>query len=294
MHASASLSPRARGARLFPLPHSSSTPAILYVMNPLPTSTLSLEQKIWRYMDLTRFVLTLTHQTLFFPCLTQLDDPYEGYMPRSHAEAFSKIYEKTFFGPLANLRPAFEAKSAEHARALDQIIADGRKRISYRENRGWFGVNCWHANDYESEAMWKLYSALGSGVAIESTVERLRDVLAPTSGINIDRVRYENFDSAEIVKGFSSCFLMLKRPSFAHEQEVRATIHLTEQGKGVEVPCNLGRLIVRVHVAPSAPSIFYKAVEELCCGSVHNQRFQVSPSRLLDPPDYDLASPQNA
>jgi hypothetical protein len=82
-------------------------------MNPLPTSTLSLEQKIWRYMDLTRFVLTLTRQTLFFPCLTQLDDPYEGYMPRSHAEAFSETYEKTFFNPLATVHVVERLSAAQ-------------------------------------------------------------------------------------------------------------------------------------------------------------------------------------
>jgi len=259
-------------------------------MNPLPTPTLSLDQKIWRYMDLTRLVLLLTRRTLYFSSLTQLGDPYEGYFPRSHVEAFAAVFENNFFGPMAALRPAFEAKSSEHARALDEIMATARQEISFDRNRGKFGVNCWHANDVESEAMWKLYSALGSGVAVESTVERLRDVLTPTSGINIDRVRYEDFDPGQIIKGYSSYFLMLKRPSFAHEREVRATILLPEEGKGLEVPCDLQKLIVRVHVAPGAPAMFVGAVTELCSGVVHGQKFEVLPSKLLDPPDYDIAS----
>ena len=60
-------------------------------MNPLPTSELSLEQKIWRYMDLTRFLLLLARGSLFFASLSQLDDPYEGYMPRD-------VYKRQVWG----------------------------------------------------------------------------------------------------------------------------------------------------------------------------------------------------
>jgi hypothetical protein len=73
-------------------------------------------------------------------------------------------------------------------------------------------------------------------------------------------VRYEDFDPGQIVKGFSSYFLMLKRPSFAHEREVRATILLPEEEKSSEVPCDMEKPIVRVHVAPGAPAMFLGAV----------------------------------
>jgi len=116
-------------------------------------------------------------------------------------------------------------------------------------------------------------------------------VLTPTEGTNIGRVRYEDFDSAEIVKGYSSYFLMSKRPAFAHEHEVRATISLPEPGKGVEVSCDLNRLISRVYVAPGAPAIFTEVVSQLCSGIIHGQQFSVVKSSLNDSPDYDIMMP---
>jgi hypothetical protein len=50
------------------------------------------------------------------------------------------------------------------------------------------------------------------------------------------------------------------------------------------------KLIVRVHVAPGAPAMFLGAVTGLCSGVIHGQKFEVLPSKLLDPPDYDIAS----
>ena len=257
-------------------------------MNTLPTDSLALEQKIWRYMDLNKFVLLLTRQALYFPCLTELDDPYEGYMPKSHAKAMAEVLEKTYFGPHRALRPHFEAQSEAQAVILDEIAEQVRQKISYREMRRNFAVNCWHANDKESEAMWKIYSAFGSGIAIESTVERLRDVLLPYSGVNINRVQYEDFDTAQIEKGRTAYFLLSKRPSFEYEHEVRATCKLDTPDKGIELKCDLTKLIVRVYVSPSASPVFLQSIQELCSGLVHGLRLEVVPSQVFAEPTYDL------
>lgn len=237
-------------------------------------------------MDLTRLVLLLMNRALYFAPLSELDDPYEGYLPRRDTEALSR----PLLGDLAFVRQVIEGASQGERSHIEKRLSEFWRAMSFRRTRSGCGVNCWHANDYESEAMWKLYSALGSGVAIESTVGRLKEVLADPGlaclGIEIQQVRYRDFDTAQAAEG-SGSFQMYKRPSFEHEQEVRAFLHLPCSG-GFEVPCDLGKLIVRVHVSPSAPAIFCSAVQQLCSGLVHAQRFEVSRSRLYEPPDYDL------
>jgi hypothetical protein len=48
--------------------------------------------KIWRYVDLAKFVHMLATGTLYFPCATtELKDPYEGWLPRSHIKALMQI-----------------------------------------------------------------------------------------------------------------------------------------------------------------------------------------------------------
>jgi hypothetical protein len=109
-------------------------------MNPLPTAELSLDQRIWRYMDLTRFVLLLTRGSLFFASLSQLDDPYEGYMPRSHVKAWSEILGK-HFQDIARLKAEVAASGRTGvAKAFDKIDADLRENMTFRGIGAMFGV----------------------------------------------------------------------------------------------------------------------------------------------------------
>ena len=259
-------------------------------MNSLPTPDLPLEQRIWRYVDLTKFILMLMQRTIYFAPLSELEDPYEGYLPRCDAEAFSKILRENFFSRLPSFKAQAKAQGRNLDGAFDRIETDARMKLSMKEIRRSFGVSCWHANEYESEAMWKLYSALGCGVAIESTVEQLRDVLDSTPGVTIGRIQYKDFDRATMVKGAPPHILMCKRPSFSHEREVRAMMPLPQAGEGRPVSCRLERLVTCIHVSPKASLVFHKTVEELCSGVIHNQVFRVARSQLLTQPDYDITS----
>ncbi len=53
-------------------------------------------------------------------------------------------------------------------------------------------VNCWHRNKLESIAMWKLYTHGNDGVAIQSTVRRLKDSIeaSPRRNFVIGSVNY--------------------------------------------------------------------------------------------------------
>lgn len=50
-------------------------------------------------------------------------------------------------------------------------------------------ISCWHCNDFESEAMWKLYSVnVCNAVAIEPTYQRLYHALGEDPHIDIGKV----------------------------------------------------------------------------------------------------------
>jgi len=88
-------------------------------------------------------------------------------------------------------------------------------------------ASCWHMNNGESEAMWRLYCPTNSGVALQTTYERL-DRSLPTQGVFLGKVSYVDYhDEAgateESIPNALSA-LMHKRSAFAHEQEVRAVI----------------------------------------------------------------------
>src|SRR5688572_10391405 len=119
--------------------------------------------RIWRYIDLPRFVHLLETRRLYFPRLDQLDDPFEGSLSKAEYENWKEIAEK---GERDGTIPA-EWKG----KYMDVLLANAR-----RARRAIY-VNCWHANAGESEAMWKLYSRGGPGIAIQSTYDRLVHVL---------------------------------------------------------------------------------------------------------------------
>ena len=96
-----------------------------------------LNIKIWRYMDLTQFVSMLEERGLLFTRADLLDDKFEGTMSR----------------PLWDFLERRSADPEQHAGLL-------------RLTKGWTFVNCWHMNESESLAMWKLYAATGDSICI--------------------------------------------------------------------------------------------------------------------------------
>lgn len=247
---------------------------------------LTGETKIWRYMDLGKLVCLLSDEALYFACLADLvtDDPYEAVYPKSHLEAVERMLQE-HLDTLASLRAAIPLEGQDTLNKGIANLVETVKSAPLTVARG-FGVSCWHQNDDESAAMWRLYSDSGKGIAIESTVKKLRCSLGDTKGLIFDQVRYIDFHEDPIEKGHRHYSGFQKRNSFAHEREFRATIRLKQDGEGVSVPCDLQELITAIWVSPRAPSYMICAVQALCAGSVKPILKPVLASQLLSAPEY--------
>jgi Protein of unknown function (DUF2971) len=204
--------------------------------------------KIWRYVDLAKFVSMVATGTLYFPCATTelTDDPYEGWLPRSHIKALTEKLMRDYLEGMKQTRDAMQ--SGRHRASFDAEITHPQQKFDVQELlrkvSSKFGVSCWHINEGESAAMWQLYAAAGKGIAIESTRARLEGALQG-GGIEVAQVRYMDFDTAESEKDHEPYLyaLFTKRKSFAHEQELRAMIPLSRPGIGTAVPCDMDALI---------------------------------------------------
>jgi hypothetical protein len=102
-------------------------------------------------------------------------------------------------------------------------------------------VSCWHENERESVAMWRLYVSGREGVAIKTTVGRLARVLSAGRELKIGRVVYRDINPPDDAGVFATVFdgasnrwgeiLNVERPLFRknrgyeHEREVRAVIY---------------------------------------------------------------------
>jgi hypothetical protein len=235
-------------------------------------------EKIWRYMDLAKFISLLSSESLYFACPHELDDPYEGSYPKSHVQAFSSM--------IATRDELVARRPGVNVQALNSAIDTARESFkrAFEGVKLKFGVTCWHNNEVESEAMWKLYSASGQGIAIESNRYQLRESILEKESLKVGDVRYMDFENDPIEKGHENYGLFLKRKSFEHERELRATILLKKEGKGALVKCDLDALITQVHVSPFAPKYFKDVVEKVCSGEVRKLCKPVLQSSLFDKP----------
>jgi hypothetical protein len=137
----------------------------------------------------------LSSKALYFACPSEFEDPFEGYLPRTHLEALIGM-----IAPIAReLTKSFQNLPAEQRAVLDAQLTpvelpDPRMALRVAARR--FGVNCWHRNETESAAMWKLY---GNCLAVQSSEERLRNALTADT-IRIDAVRYVDFHNDPLRK----------------------------------------------------------------------------------------------
>lgn len=228
---------------------------------------------IWRYMDFTKYIDFLTSNSLWFARLNTLGDPFEGtYTAENHAR----------FALMADREVLTLQNSSKEEQENRLNLIKGIPGGTARRNRACTYVSCWHNNDYESAAMWKLYLKSDEGIAIRSTTRRLVDCLAECpETIHIGRVKYIDY-STEAVENDRGIWNALdgvihKRISFAHEKEIRAIMHKpdlfasAEEGatKSLNEPTlpgyapgiGINALVESVYVSPTAPDWFYKLVK---------------------------------
>lgn len=218
--------------------------------------------KIWRYLDFTKFISLLDTSNLFFTRADLFEDPFEGSLPKKNVELRSSRYADI----------------------------DERSKISELWTRC-IAVNCWHENEHESAAMWKLYLKSGEGVAIQSTYAKLKQsVIDQKEFVRIGKVQYIDYET-EMIKeeGLTNPFFY-KRKSFSHENEVRAFIFelpvtapsdIFDRGTirdGLQIKVDLSSLVQKVYLAPNAPPWF----RDLVCSLIkkYEYNFEVVHSDL--------------
>ena len=198
-----------------------------------------LDVPVWRYMDFTKFVSLLENKGLFFPMIAKLHDLFEGSFARGNETLRPMVYR--------HVPNPFKVTAGELVQRLRDHVA----------------VSCWHINERESAAMWKLYSKSNEAVCVQSTFKKLNDALRSVAKVGI--VRYVDYETSWIPESNPLAPFIYKRSSFEHEREVRAiipppnvpsilsgeTVPSVEGGRWVSI--RLSEFVDRILVAPDAP-----------------------------------------
>jgi hypothetical protein len=160
--------------------------------------------------------------------------------------------------------------------------------------RQWTFINCWHMNEHESAAMWKLYAQTNEAVAIQSTYQYLRNCLPENVFVGV--VNYIDYETQWLPEDNIFWPFVHKRKSFEHERELRALIleypkndkgeivRISNTESGKLVPISPEELIENVYVAPGAPPWFVELVRKITSQFRYN--FEVKQSILSKAPVY--------
>lgn len=195
---------------------------------------------VWKYLDLSKFVDLLLYQKLFMSRSDKFEDQYEGTFSEPTFEEIKK---------LSVHNPAF----------LDY----------YKTHREQVVISSWHINEYESFAMWQIFTQKSEGLAIQSTVKRLQKALLPDTTFeqHIGSVNYIDYKKEYIP--FENDFFpfLFKRKSFQYEREIRIITDVTSRGikidNGLKIDIDINQLIEKIYIHPKSENWYKNLVIDL-------------------------------
>src|SRR5207248_5933779 len=209
--------------------------------------------------DLAKYLAILQRRSLFFPRGTLLGDPFEGSSTKPMVAARQYIMQNRTSDPALA-----EYKNMEGAHFDVEE--------SYKMAVTLYLISCWHMNEHESAAMWRLYLRSNEGVCIQSTYQKLWSCL-PKS-VRIGEIKYIDYNTEGFPPANLFNFIMHKRKSFEHERELRAVFW---EGSGTDaqpykakiepaglwIEVDLPSLIETVHISPAAEPWLVTAIQEV-------------------------------
>jgi hypothetical protein len=195
---------------------------------------------IWKYLDLSKFLDLLLSNKMFMSRSDKFEDQYEGTFSEPTFEEIKKI---------AINNPDF----------LDY----------YKQHREKVAISSWHINEYESFAMWQIFTKNNEGLAIQSTIGRLKNALLSETDYHqyIGEVNYIDYKKEHIP--FNDAFFpfLFKRKSFQYEREVRVITDVSSNNiilnDGLKIQIEINHLIEKIYIHPKSENWYKKLVIEL-------------------------------
>jgi hypothetical protein len=195
---------------------------------------------VWKYLDLSKFLDLLLSKKLFMSRSDKFEDQYEG--------TFSE--------------PTYEE--------IKKLAADNPEFLNYyKTHREKVAISSWHINEYESFAMWQIFTKNNEGLAIQSTIGRLQKAVKPENNFDqfIGEVNYIDYKKEYIP--FDDLFFpfLFKRKSFQYEREVRILSDTSKSdiklNDGLKINVDINQLIEKIYIHPKSENWYKKLVIEL-------------------------------
>lgn len=162
----------------------------------IDNSNLKGNQKLYKYMDLEKFLSLIVRRELCFCNQSGLKniDPYEGAMTKD--ELFQERIVKNILEYIKESNRFKEINITNE----DECLSINKDNIDeYRiYNDDIYYIDCWHINENESLAMWKVFSNNKNSIAIRTTKEKLiNSIIDDQREIYFKEVDYKDLSCGE-------------------------------------------------------------------------------------------------
>lgn len=212
----------------------------MYQNNPNISLPENLDTVVWKYLDLSKFLDLLLSRKLFMSRSDKFEDQYEGTFSEPTFEEIRKISENN---------PEF----------LD----------AYKTQRKNVVISSWHINEYESFAMWQIFTQNSEGLAIQSTIRRIQESLHLEKQYeqHIGEVNYIDYKKEYIPFNDDFFPFLFKRKSFQYEREVRIISNLSSHNltinEGVKIDIDINKMIEKIYIHPKSENWYKNLVIQL-------------------------------
>jgi hypothetical protein len=227
---------------------------------------LSDPMHVWRYLSFGRFAWLLQNRKLWLSRVDLLGDDWEMRLAGEQLEHVIATHPPTPLGAVAE----------DPIERATRIIRNWRLTAF---------VNCWSAQAHESHALWRVFCPSAEGVAIRSTLERLRASVGEP--IEVRKVNYGPPGSHRRTPTRKD-LITQKRPMFEYEHEYRLIFFedATQEAtvKGIALDWDPETWIEAIRIHPEADNAFAETVARLVEEYAPALRERIQPSDMVQEP----------
>lgn len=246
------------------------------------------KQELHRYINFEKYMDLISTKKIFLSKISSFEDHLEGsftpvlsFMSKGGGKALASLVASIpstdHSAQVIDNREEIEKELNEHD--MSSIFKgfpykDYGEQFEYiqKQHREWINAVCWHANDFESMAMWKIYGENDNAVCIITDVSKLQMSITAPQGVslNLVKIKYINHREDEITEFNPLTPFMHKSKPYSFEKEYRLLAYrpnskILEQrpinDTGILLDVNIGTLIKEIRVSQKSPEWFYKMVE---------------------------------
>jgi len=213
---------------------------------------LEKSQKLWRYMDLSKFISLIEKKALWLARADTFRDKHEGRFPDDMRKMIEKAYEN------------FDDDDKSVVKDADDFQDYLRKNTF---------ISCWHKNFDENMVMWEIYGRGANALAIQTTVEKMKSSLEPSKlsghSLILKNVTYQRAEEISGMLLYEECFF-IKRPHFSFEEEVRISLdtysRISPTKKtpyGHQLSVSINGFIEQILIHPDSPDWFMDVINSI-------------------------------